>query len=312
MKAELPRRGRGHPAARVLAGAFVPTAAVLARAKPLPRGIRAAAAVAAPLALALAARPGRLRSAGLWALQMQAYKLVFELPHERPLAQRRRLRADLPLRLDTAIGRGTPVPLRLQRALRRPGEVGALDVAVSVLYASWGLEPHVALGWVLARHPERFARAALRLGATFDAALPVYASAPTPPPWWHAQVKHVLPADLERVSVEVKRALQGKPRDQSGLDVGGNPWASTPSDHFATAAAVALALSDVDRRAASLAAGYAVLLGCACVYLGEHYAADILAGLLLAVGVRLAERPVEPLVRELGRRFARLERAVHG
>lgn len=297
---------------RVLVGACVPACVAASRTQLLPRALRGAAAAAAPAALALAAPRNRLRDAAVWALHMHAYQLLYELPHERKLAHRRRLLVGLPLRVDTAIGRGTPTPLRLQRALRRRDGVGSLDVALTAVYASWAAEPHLALAWVLVRHPERFAHAALRLGASFDLTLPFYALAPTAPPWWDAQVKRLVDGDLERVSIQVKRALQGKPVEQGAREVSGNPWASMPSDHFATAVATALLLAEIDPAAGALAWAYAAAVGFSLLYLGEHYSGDLAAGLVLALAVRAAERPAAPLARRAGAAFARLEAAVRG
>jgi membrane-associated phospholipid phosphatase len=44
---------------------------------------------------------------------------------------------------------------------------------------------------------------------------------------------------------------------------------------------------------------YAGLLGLALVYLGEHYAIDLIAGAALAEGVRTAAPRVAPLTRRL-------------
>ena len=62
-----------------------------------------------------------------------------------------------------------------------------------------------------------------------------------------------------------------------------------PSDHFASALMTARVLYDVSPAAGAAALGYALGLGFALVYLGEHYVTDLLAGLLLAVAVQRAE-----------------------
>lgn len=53
---------------------------------------------------------------------------------------------------------------------------------------------------------------------------------------------------------------------------------------------------------------YAATLGFALVYLGEHYVADLLAGLALTEGVRKAAPRVAPSLRIAGRAIARLEK----
>jgi membrane-associated phospholipid phosphatase len=85
--------------------------------------------------------------------------------------------------------------------------------------------------------------------------------------------------------------------------LGGNPLAAMPSLHFATSAMAALLLSETGCVAGGLGASYAVVLGFALVYLGEHYVVDLAGGLVLCVAVRAAE----PLAR---RPLARLAAAV--
>jgi membrane-associated phospholipid phosphatase len=64
-------------------------------------------------------------------------------------------------------------------------------------------------------------------------------------------------------------------------------------------------LSDVGRVPGTAGWVYAISLGFALVYLGEHYVADLLAGLALAEGVRAiaprAERALLPVARAIQR-----------
>ena len=53
---------------------------------------------------------------------------------------------------------------------------------------------------------------------------------------------------------------------------------------------IALSLAEADRRAGGLAAAYALALAVALLYLGEHYAIDVLAGGALAGALYAAER----------------------
>ena len=72
-----------------------------------------------------------------------------------------------------------------------------------------------------------------------------------------------------------------------------------PSDHFASAVMTAILLGERDPRLGALGFSYAVLLGFALVYLGEHYVADLFAGALLALAVNEARRPLERLADRL-------------
>jgi membrane-associated phospholipid phosphatase len=66
-------------------------------------------------------------------------------------------------------------------------------------------------------------------------------------------------------------------------------------------------LADTGRTAGALGWAYAGTLGFALVYLGEHYIADLIAGLALAEGVRRAVPAARPTVRTLQRAIQRLE-----
>jgi membrane-associated phospholipid phosphatase len=69
-----------------------------------------------------------------------------------------------------------------------------------------------------------------------------------------------------------------------------------PSLHFATSLMAAHLLAEVGPVAGAVGFTYAALLGLALVYLGEHYAIDLIAGAGLAEGVRLGARRIEPLI----------------
>jgi membrane-associated phospholipid phosphatase len=76
-----------------------------------------------------------------------------------------------------------------------------------------------------------------------------------------------------------------------------------PSLHFATSVMAAHVLADVGHVQGILGWSYAVSLGFALVYLGEHYVVDLIAGLALAEGVRAlspaAARALGPAARAI-------------
>jgi membrane-associated phospholipid phosphatase len=88
--------------------------------------------------------------------------------------------------------------------------------------------------------------------------------------------------------------------------LGGNPLAAMPSLHFATSLMAAHLLSEVGPVAGALGWTYTSLLGIALVYLGEHYAVDLLAGAALAEAVRVESPRLAPLAG----RFSRLVQAL--
>jgi membrane-associated phospholipid phosphatase len=213
-----------------------------------------------------------------------AYLQAFKLPHRDHEAQRRRLRARYVIRADRAIGWGVVPGARLQRLRRYARVRTALDRGLGTIYFAWAPQRHVALLWLAARHPRSFPRVAALVCATFDVSLAYQAAVPTAPPWWAAQ-QRLLSDRLDRVTVDASRALPLVPEENADARQEANPWASMPSNHTASAVALALALRDVDRRVGTAAGAYAAALGFALVYLGEHYVVDVLAGAALAAGL---------------------------
>jgi membrane-associated phospholipid phosphatase len=254
----------------------------------LPWPLSLATVSTAPLAVALALPRGRARAAAAWAAHMWAYKVAFEIPYDRPDRLRERLHIDAPIAADEAIGRGEAPGARLQGRLRRAPELTWIDRAMTAVYALWDVEPHAALLWILARHPDRFAGAAARLGATFDSTLVGYGAYPSAPPWWASEREGRMGRAVRRVTHEVGKELRGQPRPGTDHSLGDNPWAAMPSDHLATAAMTAMVLWGVDPRIGAAGWAYAVMLAAALLYTGEHYVVDMLAGLGLALGVWVA------------------------
>jgi membrane-associated phospholipid phosphatase len=80
-----------------------------------------------------------------------------------------------------------------------------------------------------------------------------------------------------------------------------------PSLHFATSIMAAHLLSEVGPVAGAIGWTYAATLGLALVYLGEHYAVDLIGGAALAEGVRAAAPRLEPLYRRLSAALQALE-----
>ena len=89
--------------------------------------------------------------------------------------------------------------------------------------------------------------------------------------------------------------------------LGGNPLAAMPSLHFATSVMAAHLLSEVGTVPGAVGWMYAATLGLALVYLGEHYVADLIGGLVLTELVRSAAPRAAPLVDRFSRALQRLE-----
>jgi hypothetical protein len=257
----------------------------------------------APIALAIARPRSAWRDAGIYFLQMWAYIAHYEMPNDDPERLRERLRVDYPIRADTALFAGTAPTVRLQRALGQPGKVLAHDVALAWVHWSWFLVPHGTCAYILLRHRSHFPRAAGLMAGVFDVGIVGYWSIPTAPPWWAGQNGRMPP--VRRIMVEAGEYFWGRAWRPLYDFLGGNPFAAMPSLHFATSVTAAHVLSDVGPVHGAAGWAYAVSLGFALVYLGEHYVVDLAAGLALAEGVRklapLGERAIGPIARTIQR-----------
>jgi membrane-associated phospholipid phosphatase len=264
----------------------------------------------APAALALAVPRSPVRDAGIYALQMWAYFAHFDMADDDPEALLDRLAVDYPIRVDRAIGLGTTPTIRLQRAFGTPGEVKALDYALSAIHWSWFMVPHGTLAYVLIRHRRLFPRSAVLMAACFDLGCVVYWLVPTAPPWWAGENGNMPP--VRRIMAEAGVRFWKRLWQPLYHSLQGNPFAAMPSLHFGTSVMAARVLSQVGRGHGALGWGYALALGFGLVYLGEHYVVDLLAGLLLAEGLWRAAPRLEPAARAIALAVQRLEPRIGG
>ena len=311
-------RSRPSPALRkaVRAGAAAAIGAAVAvpllrRRAHIPVGLTVAACAGGPLGLAVMHPRSRKRDVAMYALQMWAFTMVHELPYDDPERLRARLKIRYPIIADRVVGLGRLPNVRLQHALAHRWGVGALNRFLTWVHWLWFIEPYAALAFILLRHPDRFPRAARRLAAVFDSGCAVYFAAPTAPPWWASEQGHT-GERVRRIMVEVGEDTWKSAWPAMYGALGGNPWAAMPSLHFATSVTAAISLSETGRIAGAAGWAYALTLGFALVYLGEHYVTDLLAGAGLVVAVRRAEALGEPVVEAVNRRLQGLERLANG
>ena len=291
--------------------AYVPTVVAFAHVRRrigVPRPVTIPVVSAAPLAVSVATPRTKWRYAAVWAAYVWLFKVAWEIPYDRPGKLRRRLRVRENVRLDSVIGGGEPPTLRLQRALRDPHRLTALDYALTAAYYGLWLAPHAVLIGILLRRPQRFPRVAGRLSAVYHLTTVGYWLRPSAPPWWASEEGREMDGAVTRVPREVEQALlerlrrasahHSRPRgDGDDWRARGNPWGSMPSDHFAAACMTAMCMAEFGRKPGAAAWSCVALAGFAVVYLGEHYVADLIAALALAEAVRRAEPAVRPLAR---------------
>ena len=288
----------------VATGVAVP---LLRRRLRLPVPVVTVASAAAPFALCVALPRTRARDVGTCTLQMWAYLAHYEMPNDHPERLEARVMVDYPVRIDRVLGLGELPGVRLQRLLARPGPLNVPEQALVWCHWLWFFVPHSTAAWFLLRRPERFDRAALHTYAVFDLGLIGYWALPTAPPWYAAAQGRA--PEMRRMMVEHGETFwKHRWGPLYGL-LAGNPLAAMPSLHFATSVMAARLLAEEDRTLGAVGWTYAGALGFALVYLGEHYAVDLLAGLALAEGVRRGAGRAGPVLRAVGRRVAALERA---
>ena len=254
------------------------------------------AAGMAPVAAYVAMAPGRRRQVAVCALNMWAYLAAYEMPNDDADRLRTRVRVAYPIAIDRVLGLGQPPTVRLQRAFATPGRIGRFERVLVWCHWVWFTVPHASVAYVLWRAPERFPAAAARMYGLFDLGAIFYWAIPTAPPWWAARYGRLEPDPLEirRMMLEYGEQFWGE-RWGDLYDVfGGNPLAAMPSLHFATSLMAAHLLAEVGPVAGAVGFTYAGLLGLALVYLGEHYAVDLIAGAALTEGVRMGARRVLP------------------
>lgn len=267
----------------------------------VPTPLVLAAAAAAPVAICVALPRSRTRDVATCSLQMWAYLAAYQMPHDDPDALATRVHVDYPARVDRALGLGVPPTLRLQRLLSAPGEMRRFEKVLVWTHWVWFAVPHAATAYVLVRHRDRFGRAAALTYAVFDLGAAVYWLVPTAPPWYAAARGHLgdhHTPRVRRVMVEYGEQFWKHRWGPLYSVLGGNPLAAMPSLHFATSVNAAHLLTESGPIAGTLGWAYALTLGVALVYLGEHYVIDLLAGLALTEGVRqLAPVAGPPLAR---------------
>ena len=300
------------------AGAVVALASSRRRLR-LPRPPMVPLVSTVPLAVAAALPRSKLEYGATWASYVWLFKVAWEIPYDKPEKLRPRLRVAYPIHADSAIGGGEPLGARLQHALREPPRVTATDVVFTGLHYALWLAPHLALGWVLVQHEERFPRVAGRLSAVYHFTTLGYWYLPTAPPWWASEEQGEMDGKVQRVTREVESTLKAKLRrrehpsnGESGRDRfnEGNPWGSMPSDALPAIAVTARSLWQIDSRLGAAAWGLTALDAFTLVYLGEHYVIDLLVGLALVELIWRGEPLALPFVRAGIAALRRLERGV--
>jgi membrane-associated phospholipid phosphatase len=287
---------------------------VLRRRLKLPPAAVLGAAGISPMAMCVAARRSRPRDVAVCALQMWAYIAAYEMPNDDPERLASRTLVSYPIAIDRLLGLGELPTLRLQRGFSTPGAVNRVERALALSHWIWFLTPHTSLAYVLLRKPEQFPGAAARMYAVFDIGAVFYWAIPTAPPWWAAQHGHVKERSVQvrRMMLEYGPVFWGDLWEPLYDFLGGNPLAAMPSLHFATSLMGAHLLSEVGPVAGAVGWSYALWLGLALVYLGEHYLVDLLGAALLTETIRKVAPRATPAARGLASLLERMRARAAG
>jgi hypothetical protein len=303
-------------AIRTIAWALVSVgvgAPALRRRCKLPPAAVLGAAALSPIALCTVVPRSRRRDVGVTGLNMWAYLAAYKMPNDDAAKLASRVHIDYPIAADRLLGLGVPPTLRLQRAFSTPGSINRFERVLAWCHWLWFLAPHGSTAYVLVRAPDRFPRAAARMYGVFDVGALFYWTIPTAPPWWaaeHGRLQDGYPIRVRRMMIEYGQQFWGDRWDALYDVLGGNPLAAMPSLHFATSLMAGHILADVSPIMGALGYSYAAMLGLALVYLGEHYAIDLVAGAALYGAVRTQAERMTPQARRFAQLLRRLEAQV--
>jgi membrane-associated phospholipid phosphatase len=207
------------------------------------------------------------------------------------------------LDLDKFIGGGQVPTVWLQQHLWHLGHPHFYDYGIWAVYMT-----HFFVVWVVAAVIWRVARPRFRRYAVLTVAVTLgafltYWLYPAQPPWMTAQYGQIPP--VERIVPEVWGQL-GVGTVQSVYENGSlvNTVAAMPSLHAAYPVMLLLFFWSAGWYVRLGLGLYALAMGFALVYGGEHYVTDILAGWVMAVALYWLLAAARPLAGRLARREA--------
>jgi membrane-associated phospholipid phosphatase len=197
---------------------------------------------------------------------------------------------DYVIAADRWLGGGVVPTVALQNRFYTLGSPSTWDYYTLLTHFTYFFVPHLFAFALWTHNRGLFRRYVVAALVTYYAALLACILLPTAPPWLAGQtgaLPHVF-----RVAEDVYGGVSAEAYDYAYAVAGTNAVAAMPSLHQAIATLIALATMRVHPLAAVLGWGYAVTMGLALVYTGEHYVVDLLAGVALAWGAwRLMKTP---------------------
>jgi hypothetical protein len=167
------------------------------------------------------------------------------------------------------------------------------DYIAVALHWSFFVAPHAAAVGIFVWRRDLFPRYAAILVGTLWAGLLLFFLLPTRPPWMAAELGRL--TGVERVMDYVGGTVHANAYSSLYRSLGEpNSVAAVPSIHMGITFAMFLWSRAHAPRLAVPLLGYSLLMGLALVYLGEHYVADLLIGIVCALILVAVTRPLFP------------------
>ena len=181
-------------------------------------------------------------------------------------------------RFDRTLFAGYQPTLVLQAAVGRLADADLFDDLGSAVYVTHFLLP-VAVGvWLWTKDHAAFRRFGLTLVILCGLAFVTYVVAPTAPPWLAqpSSVKHLIEETVQRSGVPASLIWLYSHHDY-------NLYAAFPSLHAGFPVVAAAAAWGQSRKVGALLWLWAGIVWVVVVFLGEHYVADVIGGIVYAV-----------------------------
>jgi len=168
----------------------------------------------------------------------------------------------------------------LQQRFFDPDDIRSWDFALTAVHWSYFLVPHIVAIRLWHKHPALFRHYLGAMTLLLAVGLGIYFLIPSNPPWL-ANERFNSPASptVLRVMQPVAEQLGGGLYQASYRVIGeSNPIAAMPSIHMAITFLLIFPARRFGRRWMIASWAYALSMGLALVYLGEHYIIDVVVG----------------------------------
>ena len=201
--------------------------------------------------------------------------------------------------VERALFHGYEPTLVLQAAIGRLGDSDVIADVASLIYSAHFVLPLVVGAWLWTKDRREFRRFGLSLVGLCALAFVTYVLAPTAPPWLAQpdSVRHLMQDAVQRLGLPADLTWLYSHHDY-------NLYAAFPSLHAGFPVLAAAAAWRRNRVVGLVLASWAIVVWITVVYLGEHYVADVVGGILYAV-CALAIAAALARIRTNGRRWTR-------